>query len=227
MLSSVKKINWDTHILVVYSVLAGLSLAQCFDTLTASSFDPTKAILLSAVFYIVFDNWYCLHVRLRLYDIERPIEVVFYLIAIVFYSCLPFLYAAKNLTSVASLSFPEFLLINLSIICLFDAISKHATLTRLCRISKQPSTKEQITLVGTFVFYTTTGYIYFVLLLFVIWLLKNSSLSSTWKAALVVVLWFAVRTIDRLVIPRASGYLAGLIMSSAPTVEDVNVSDDE
>lgn len=207
-----RKVDWDTNILVIYSVLAGLSFAQCFDTLTASGFSSTKAALLIVVFYIVLENWYYLHVYLRLYDIDKPTEVVFYLFSILLYSCLPFLYVTKNIGTVCSIGPPEFLMLNLSLICLVDGISKHITLMKFRTIPLEKLSQEQIDLVGSFMFYAMTGYFYFILLALGAWIISGSTIPDLLKAATVFSIWFGIRVIDRVIIPRISGYLSRFIL---------------
>lgn len=56
MLNAVKP-RWDDHILVVFSVLAGLSFTEAFSALASSGFNLADVILSIAVFYILRAYW--------------------------------------------------------------------------------------------------------------------------------------------------------------------------
>jgi hypothetical protein len=115
--------KWDEHIQVVFSVLAGLSFAEAFNVLASSSFRTAEVILSVAVFYIVLDNWYLLHKDLSVIDLEYPAEITMYLISLLTYACLPYLYGIKSRT-LSTVGPPEWLLVNLALIALVDAIRK-------------------------------------------------------------------------------------------------------
>jgi hypothetical protein len=207
--------KWDEHILVVFSVLAGLSFAEAFNVLASSNFGTAEVILSVAVFYIVLDNWYFLHRDLAVIDLEYPTEVILYLLSLLTYACLPYLYGNKS-KSATILSPPEWLLMNLALICLLDAVRKTVTVYRIHKMRQRGLSEAEKRLAGAYIFYFLTGYFYSVLLFLSISFSLSSTRSLTLKSLLVVVAWAIIRGVDRLVIPRISDLVARIFLESQP-----------
>jgi hypothetical protein len=209
--------KWDEHIQVVFSVLAGLSFAEAFNVLASAGFGLTETFLSIAVFYIVFDNWYYLHKDLTVIDVESELEIGLYLLSLMTYACLPYLYGVNSKLN-GGFDPPTWMLINLLLICFVDAIRKTVTLANL-RKNKNFSNSEK-KLAGAYVFYSLTGYFYTIILL----LATSFSLSITIevyiKAILVVVLWFAIRIIDIVLIPRTSNLMVKIFLGETASSAD-------
>ena len=123
--------QWGPHLQLVFSVLVGVALSQSFRLVSESQFAVSQLILVATVFYVVLDNWYSLTVELVHDETRDGTMVIVYLLALVSYSCLPFLFlsgAAKG-----TLEPPECLLINLSIICLLDAVRRQLMIRHFSR----------------------------------------------------------------------------------------------
>lgn len=210
--------KWDEHVLVVFSVLAGLSFAEAFNVLASSDFRITEIILSVAVFYIVLDNWYFLHKDLAAIDLVWPSEVVLYLLSLLTYACLPYLYGVRS-NLPANLGPPEWMLINLLLICLIDAIRKTVTLIRLRQDASETVDESEKKLAGAYVFYSLTGYFYTSLLGIAIAFSVSSGWSLILKSISVVGIWAVIRGIDNVVIPRTADMIARIFLGGASTVE--------
>lgn len=207
--------NWDEHILVVFSVLAGLSFAEAFNVVASSNFATAEVILSVAVFYIVLDNWYFLHKDLAVIDLEYPSEVILYLLSLMTYACLPYLYGSKS-KSATMLSPPEWMLMNLALICLLDAVRKTVTVYRINKMRQRGLSEAEQRLAGGYIFYFLTGYFYSVVLFLAVWFSISSTRSLNFKSLLVVGVWAVIRGVDRLVIPRISDLVARIFLEAQP-----------
>lgn len=208
-----ENVHWDGHILVVFSVLAGLAFQKVFDFLQNSGFLLVETILSIAVFYVILDNWYYLHKDLALFNVEKPIEVVFYVLSTVVYSCLPFLYGANSSKANLGLNPPEWFLLNLVMICLFDAFRKAATIYKFHnnQINLEIHTRR---LVGSYTFCMMTGFFYAVILLFLLIAFKSSNWDLLTKTFFVVGIWGLIRATDNIIIPRVSDVSARIFLEN-------------
>ena len=125
--------KWDDHILIVFSVLAGLSLSETFRSFSSAPSLFPALILSLAAFYIILDNWYFLHKDLSVIEIGSGVEVIFYLVSLITYACLPYLYFINiDIAQHSKLhgwftTAAEWMLLNLILLCFFDAIRKVIT----------------------------------------------------------------------------------------------------
>lgn len=76
-----EKVVWDQHLLVVYSVLVGLSLDQSFNFFANSQDKISSFILLVGIIYVVVDNWIYLPIFFKTIDIDSKKEVGVYILA--------------------------------------------------------------------------------------------------------------------------------------------------
>jgi hypothetical protein len=198
-----RKPQWEPHLQLVFSVLVGVSFAQSLSLISASKFSLFQLLLIATVFYVVLDNWYSLNVELAHEDVHDGIMVWVYLLALVAYSCLPFLYLSHEATG--SLEPPEFLLANLSAICLLDAIRRSLAIRDFTR---SPSAAEhERERVGKQLFLAVTGYVYFALLGGAAAAFTALPITVVWRAACVPVIWLALRGVDNILIPKLSNAL--------------------
>lgn len=206
--------KWDEHIQIVFSVLAGLSFAEAFSVLANAGFGVTEILLSAGVFYIVLDNWYYLHRDLTVIDIESALEVGLYLLSLITYACLPYLYGVKSQLN-GGFDPPTWMLINLVLICFVDALRKSVTLSHLRKTARKNLSVVEKKLAGAYVFYALTGYFYTLVLL----LATGFSLSSSWgveiKAIVVLVIWFTIRIVDTVIIPKTSDMMASIFLGEA------------
>lgn len=205
------KYRWDDLVLVVYSVLVGLSLDKGFDFFTASTEKLSSAVLLVGIMIVVLENWIYLPLYFQVIDIDSKAEVAMYIAAAIAYSCIPGLYIARTQQTIFSA--PEWIMLNFAAICLIDALTKTFTLAKLKRIYHDATMSDaQKDLAGTYVFYALTGFFYAVLLGAAAIGLSASHLDILVKSLIVTGSWLAVRTIDRLVVPRTASTLAHIYL---------------
>lgn len=192
-------VKWDDWLLIVYSVLVGLSLTE---SLSAFSSAPTLSnmVLLVGVTMVVFENWIYLPVYLRSTDITSSLEVSFYLLAVISYSCLPGLYLAR--IDIGDLHAPEWALISFAAIALCDSMAKSVSFLRIRKKpfdEVQPSEKK---LAVIFAFYAVTGLVISLLLVVGLLLLRGSDWSLLVQSMSVCGVWLAIRICDRFVVTR-------------------------
>jgi len=209
-MSTYPTVRWDEHILVVYSVLAGLAFEQGFSFLATSSVHLGDVVLLVGVFFIVLENWIYLHLYLRVIDVQTTSEVTLYLLASISYSCIPFLYLAQSRQSGIAFTAPQWLLANYLLICFLDSVTKAVTLRKMRVKGFDKLNEDEHRLVGTYFFYAVTGMLYTVILLVVILLVPVKTWDPTVQAIAVVAIWVFIRIVDRYVIPRTADGLARL-----------------
>ena len=198
--------QWDDLILVVYSVLVGLSLDKNFDFFAHSETKLSSAILLVGIFIVVLENWIYLPVYLRVIDIDTPEEVVLYLFAVISYSCIPALYLANAEASV--LTPAEWILLNFALICLVDALSKLKSLRKMRTKEPDSLTPTERNLAGSYVFYAYTGIFYSIVLSALVWIVDVSHWSLTIQSLVTTFSWLIIRAIDRIAIPKTVNILA-------------------
>lgn len=200
-------VRWDELVLVVYSVLVGLSLDKSFDFFASSTDKISSAILLVGIMIVVLENWVYLPLYFKVIDIDSKGEVTMYVSAAITYSCIPGLYLAK--TQQVYLSAPEWVLLNFAVICLIDAITKLFTLGKLKqKFIKSQMTDDEKDLAGTYVFYAYTGIFYTFVLGAIVIGLSLSAWNIIIKSIIVTSSWLAIRTIDRMIIPKTINALA-------------------
>jgi hypothetical protein len=200
-------IHWDDLILVVYSVLVGLSLDKSFDFFASSSEKISSAILLIGILIVVLENWVYLPIYFKVIDIDSTREVTMYLLAAIAYSCLPSLYL--SITQQTFFTAPEWVMLNFVIICLIDSLTKLFTLRKLkIKYHNIEMPIDVKNLAGTYGFYAYTGIFYTILLVATVYGLYISSLNIIFKSVIVTVSWIIIRTTDKIVIPRTTNYLA-------------------
>lgn len=202
-------LHWDSLILVVYSVLVGLSLDKNFDFFASSPDHLPAAILMLGLLIVVLENWIYLPTYLRQVDIESTSEASLYLFAIIGYSCIPALYLAKP--SLWDLSAPEWIALNFALICILDAITKAFTVRKMYKKPREALTDGDREVVGSYLFYSTTGLFYGALLILECFFLANSNISPLQKAITVTGSWVVIRVIDRLSIKWLIGILLDML----------------
>ena len=201
------RVGWDEHVLIVYSVLVGLSLDKSFDFFANSQDKVSSGILLVGIIVFVLENWVYLPLYLKVIDIESTKEVSWYVSATIMYSCIPALYLAK--TDGTFLSAPQWILINFSLICFVDAITKLLTLGKM-RLKYNHSDMNNIEkeLAGTYVFYAYTGIFYTFLLAILVVIVNLSHMSILLQSIITTGSWLTIRAIDRFALPRTTNALA-------------------
>jgi len=213
--------RWDQHVLLVFSVLACIAWGKLFDLYAHSLSDPISLLFAITIFYIILDNWYWLHKDLMTFDVEISSEVIFYLLAAISYACLPYIYGVSSQSTDPMLSAPEWLIINLFLICVFDSIRKCITLRK---IRSKPrdyfgehafDTKQY--LAGAYVFYTLTGVLYSLGFIILFLVCRSSNWSITIKSLLVICIWAFVRISDTILIPKFSKYMYSIYFGNGPT----------
>lgn len=204
---SVIRRPWDTHILLVFSVLVSVALAQNFEVVGKARFRTAESLLFLLVFYVVLDNWYHLHKTLYLVDIDSGPEIISHLIYLVPSSCLPYLYGVQS-GATSSLDSVDWMLLNLALVCLTDSIRKAIAILKY-RSARAGLTDEVRKVLGSYFFYATTGFLYAI----VLGLLITYSLSA-WVA---IILWVVIRTIDLVATPRISATMSKIILESDNT----------
>jgi hypothetical protein len=209
-----KKLTWDGHILIVYSVLAGLSFDKSFDVFSRSINFGIDALLLGVVFFIVLDNWYNMNVYFDTIDIDQPFEIILYLITAICFSCLPFLYFARSAPAFLGLDSPTLLLINFILILSFDSLAKYVSYRKTKLKSKGKTlSSEKRRLLAKFIFIAFSGLVYIVLMIILLFILQIEllNISITSKAAVVAVFWILIRLLDTIVLVRFHKAIADLI----------------
>lgn len=185
--------EWGPQLHIVFSVLIGVSFAEAFTILGQAHFKPAQLLLIATVFYVVLDCWYSLHLELPHLRLTSGWDIALHLLALVSYSCLPFLYFAHT-ASTPTFEAPEFLAANLSLICFLDAIRRTVVFAKngnTAGVDDQSWHKKNTYLIQS-------GYAYGVILTLGTLAFTVSHLSTTWKAAIILVVWLAVRVvIDR------------------------------
>lgn len=202
--------NWGHHLQIVFSVLVSVSFAQCFTLVGQSQFSLYQLLLIATVFFVVLDNWYNLNWELLQAPVAGAPAVILYLLALISYSCLPFLYLSRTATTVG-LGPPEFLMVNLSAICLLDAVRRTVAIRHFSRRS-EVSRQEQER-VGKNFFLTVTGYLYALLLALVAAASSSAKFDLPTRAGSVLAIWLVVRGIDTLLMPRVSLFFYRLVTS--------------
>ncbi|HEY7961213.1 MAG TPA: hypothetical protein VID29_04745 [Solirubrobacteraceae bacterium] len=192
---------WGQHLQIVFSVLVGVSFAQAFSTLGTSRFSPDQLLLIGTVFYVVLDCWYNLNLELVQLDVKHGWDIALYLLALLCYSCLPFLYFAHT-ANTNTFGPAEFLTANLCAICCFDAIRRTLAFVRSSRKPNIPTPEQERE--GKNAFLMLTGYAYGVALFLVTLLFSGSDISTRVRAEIILGAWLAVRTIDNIAISRLS-----------------------
>ncbi len=203
--------NWDEHILIVFSVLAGLAFTESFSQLSLKGFGITESILTFLVFYVVMDNWYWLHKDLVIIDVTSSIEVVLYLLSVVSYSCVPYMFGTKS-NAVVGVGAAEWMMINLAIICFIDATRKTASLIKLHNLSLEGYEENEKKLIGRFVFFVITGFCYTIFLIIATAYSVKCTSPAEFKATLVVLIWIAIRIIDLIVMPKISYWVTNVFL---------------
>ncbi|MBI5932916.1 MAG: hypothetical protein HY867_04350 [Chloroflexi bacterium] len=201
------KVGWDELVLVVYSVLVGLSLDKSFDFFANSQDKVSSGILLVGIIIVVIENWVYLPLYLKVIDIQSTNEVSLYVSAAIMYSCIPALYLAK--TDGTFFTAPEWILVNFSLICLIDALTKLSTLGKMREKYKLSEMSEiEKELAGTYVFYAFTGIFYTILLAALVIMVNLSQMSLLVQSIITTGSWLIIRAIDRIAIPRTTNALA-------------------
>ncbi len=207
-------VQWDSQILVVFSVLAALAFQQGFGYLARSSLQLDDFILAALVFGIILENWIYLPIYLHVIDVNESLEAALYFLALIAYSCIPFLLAVANVTSLKILEPYQWMLANLILIVLFDSLSKAVTLAKMLRspLTWFEADHERVILLGTYFFYVFTGVLYLVIMPMIAYESPGLSLWLGIKALVPFLLWTIVRVLDRLIIPRLAERLARAIL---------------
>jgi len=200
-------IKWDQHVLLILSVLAGLAFTRTFDLLKDFKYSAVAGILTVVVLYVVLDNWYTLHSDLAIFDIDRPSEAILSVLAVIAYSCLPFLYGAAPGNTALGLSPPEWMIGNFVLICILDSLRKIVTVVKFNNPT-EPVDEIRLQLLGAYVFYIVTGVLYAVTLCGLLMIIRLSNWPEPTKALIVMCAWLVVRTSDKLIIPKISIFAA-------------------
>ncbi|MDH5506170.1 MAG: hypothetical protein OEZ02_02990 [Anaerolineae bacterium] len=210
-----QNINWDDHILRVFTVLAGITISAAFNVIATKNL-VTEDILFSVlVLYIVLDNWYGLTKDLSYFDVVDPSEVIFYLLSLFTYACLPYLFGIRS-DLISDFKQPEWMLVNLAMLCLFDAVRKSLTVRRLKKSPNFANNLPEKVLLGSYVFYALSGYFYFLLLFLGTLVLSKSSATIITKVSIVFGIWLLIKTIDVVAIPRTSEIMASIFLKGEP-----------
>lgn len=210
--------DWRQHLQIVFSVLVGVSFAQAFGVATKPHLSLSRFLLILTVFYVALDCWYNLNFQLIHFRRSKWWDLGLYLFALIFYSCLPFLYFAQTKSNI-SFGLPELLMVNLSLICVSDAIRRTVIVVRTRRwVKKKPEvveylTKDDIDRFGADTYFLLSGYAFGLILFLVACLLRNEDPDVNITAALILISWLAVRTIDHFLIKSLSTPLSGLVVS--------------
>ncbi len=195
-----ERTDWDNHIQLVFSVLVAVALPQAFLFINQNNYTADSVLLFTMVFYIVLDNWYHLYSDMHLFDIDTRSEVVLYFLSLVAYACLPFLYGVSSATF-ETIGPPEWMLINLALICILDALRKATTVLKLRGKTLDASTRH---LVGGYVLYAVSGFFYSTILIVITMVLSARQMDVTFRAGVVGGIWVLIRTLDLAVIPRVA-----------------------
>lgn len=183
--------EWGQHLVIVFTVLIGVSLAQAFSLLAEPSLDISQLLLMATVFYVVFDCWYALNTNVRYIQATGGFDITLYLLTLVSYSCLPFLYLAD--TTDTPFEPPEFLTANLALICLLDATQRAIVFRR--NGDKASPDEERWHTKNTYLM--LSGYFVGALLIIGTFTLASWDISATLRAAIILAVWVIVRVFDR------------------------------
>ncbi len=175
-----RPLHWDSLILVVYSVLVGLSLDKNFDFFSSSPDHLYAAILMVGLLIVVLENWVYLPLYLRAVDIESTGESSLYLISAIVYSCIPALY--MNQTGLWGFGATEWIALNFALICIVDSLTKAFTVRKMHRRTRRVLSEDERAVVGAYLFYSITGFFYAVLLFIQVAYLFASALTPIQKA---------------------------------------------
>lgn len=183
--------EWGQHLVIVFTVLIGVSFAQAFSVLGETHLDTSQLLLIATVFYVVFDCWYGFNVNVRYIGATGGIAITFTLLTLVSYSCLPFLYLAHT-TSTPSFEPPEILMANLATICILDAIQR----TRIFRRNANSVASEEQRWHKKNSYLIVTGFGYGAVLAALTLAFTNWDASVTIRAGIVLALWLVSRLFD-------------------------------
>lgn len=208
------RIDWQNHILLVFSVVAGLALAKLFEVFISFNFQLYESVICGLIFFVIFDNWYFLHKDLTMISVRTPLEVVFHLASLVVYACLPFLYGISliainqiRITENVALTDPaDFLIISLMLICAFDAARKGVIVSKLVRRNEQLNAYEK-QIVGAYIFFVITGIAYSITLFILLCWGASSDWTLMRKTLVAVPVWIVIRFTDNWAVPKIAGYL--------------------
>lgn len=210
--------DWRQHLQIVFSVMVGVSFAQAFGVATKPHLSLSRFLLVLTVFYVVLDCWYNLNFQLMHFRRFKWWDLGLYLLALIFYSCLPFLYFAQTKSNV-SFGLPELLMANLALICIADAIRRTVVVVRTRRqVRLEPTivrflTNEDIDRFGTDTYFLISGFAFGLILFLVAYILRNEDPNVNITAASILVAWLAIRIIDHIFIKNLSKALSGFVIS--------------
>lgn len=185
--------EWGQHLVVVFTVLIGVSFAQAFSVL-GQTLTLSKALLIVTVFYVVFDCWYAFTVNIKYIQATGGVAISFTLLTLLSYSCLPFLYLAHNATT--AFGPPEFLAANLAAICILDAVQRY----RVFGSNGGNATPEDQEWHIKNTYLIGSGAAYFVFLAALIIIFVSAAPTVDLRAAIVLILWLVFRLVDHYVI---------------------------
>jgi hypothetical protein len=217
--------DWRQHLQIVFSVLVGVAFAQAFSVATKPHLSLSRFLLVLTVFYVALDCWYNLNFQLIHFRRSKWWDLGLYLLALVFYSCLPFLYFAQTKSKV-TFGLPELLMFNLSLICVSDAVRRTVIVVRTRRlVRKKPSvvkylTEDDMNRFGTDTYFLISGYAFGLILFLIACVLRNENPDVNITAAMILISWLAVRTIDHFLIKSLSTPLSGLVVSQVEAAPD-------
>jgi len=188
---------WGSNLQIVFSVLIGVSFAQAFAILGQSHFKLAQLLLITTVFYVVLDCWYNLSRELTHLQVAHGLDVALYLLALVSYSCLPFLYFAHTATT-PTFGSPEFLTANLSLICILDAVRRNLVFLR----NGNSATDDERRWHKKNNYLIITGYAYGSVLIIGTLAFTGSDLSTNLRAGIILGAWLFSRIVDYVWIER-------------------------
>lgn len=206
-----RRADWEPHLQLVFSVLVGVAFAQSFAFISAEAFSLYQLLLIATVFFVVLDNWYNLTVELAYQNVRDGPMVWVYVLSLIAYSCLPFLYLSREASTAGSVGPPEFLLMNLSAICVLDATRRFLEVRHRTKHTEDVSEKEQQR-IGEQIFLVGTGYIYFFVLASVAAFYTGLRTDVRILAGSVPVIWLLIRGVDNILIPRFSKWLYAVVL---------------
>lgn len=192
-----RETEWERQILVVYSVLAAVALAQCLSWLTSPVLTPGRLILLALVLYVVLDNWRTLAFESSRSDRGSWGDHLGLTIgAVISSTCIPFAFLSPGLRQVAAP--PEVLLVNLAGLCLFDGLRRARSLRRITWRDNAP--QDERVYVGTSIFLAISDFAYAVILAVGAFGLSQLHLDLSLGATAVALTWLVVRVGDWLMV---------------------------
>ncbi len=197
---SIKTPDWGSHLVIVFTVLIGVSLAQAFTVLGETNLETSQLLLIATVFYVVFDCWYGLNLNIKYIRATGGFDITLSLVTLVLYSCLPFLYLSHT-ASTSSFGPPEFLTVNLAAICIFDAVQR----TRVFRRNGNHAAPEELQWHKKNSYLILTGYAYAIILALGTLALTNWHAAVTLRAGVVLATWVILRSIDYTMIDVVQG----------------------